>query len=85
MSGNTFKFEFELPGGICVLGTYSASYGRVDQIKFDDGIVVETGPGGWHVEQAPSPFLMVLANEVLRRIEASPVHQFEMEQTRRAA
>lgn len=84
MSSNTFAFEFELPGGICVCGTYSAANGRVEQIKFDDAVVVETGPGGWHVERAPSPFLTVLANEVLRRISNSPVHQFQIEHTRAA-
>ena len=80
----TFPFEFDLPGGLCVEGHFIAFDGAIEELEYSDGTLVTTAAGsrGWHVDRAPSPFLVVLSNEVLRRIQRNPHCMEEIESTR---
>lgn len=76
-----FPFEFELDGGVCVLGHYWAEDGIVESITFDGGDVAHCAAGRRGIYRAGSPFLRALAEEVLRLIYASPRHRDNLEET----
>lgn len=78
-----FKFDFELPAGVNVSGQYVAEGGRVEQIEFSDGSIVETGAGGWTISaKIPSAFHRALGIAVLERILRSPTCLEQIDQTK---